>query len=78
MGGYLATIFEVRGELVVSEVVLSIDFEEIEGPLRLGVLSLWLGCLNLDAERWRRRHEVAVAVALRTARERLGLPDAGG
>ena len=75
MGCYLATLTELRGELVVSELALAVDFRQIEEPQRLGVLLLWTRTIILDSDRWRRRHEVAVAGAIREARARLGIPD---
>ena len=57
---YLATVVELRGEVVVNEIAVEIDFGKIEEGQRLRVLGLWLRCIVLDAERWRRRHEVAL------------------
>jgi hypothetical protein len=74
---YVAVVTELRGETIVSEVVLIIEFGRIEEGLRLGVLSLWVQGIVLDAARWRRRHESAVAVALAEAAVRFGSPDQG-
>jgi len=74
-GCYCVTVTELRGELVVSELALAVDFREIQEPQRLGVLLLWTRTIILDSDRWRRRHEVALAGAIREARARLGIPD---
>ncbi len=73
--GYVITVTELRGELVVSEVVLHVTVGEIEEPHRLGLLLIWTESILLDAARWRRRSDAAIAVALRDAAVRLGLPD---
>lgn len=75
--GYVVTVTEIDGEVVVSELVLTVQVRGLDEELRLRLLLLHVRGLLIGAERWRRRSDVAIEQALQAARARLGMPDEG-